>query len=971
MQVNEWLLSKLEPLNECPSILVRDSLRLLPEKDGRLHSFARAHNFTVIVAATNLVFRELYEHALADPETKKLLVIDRAPARRREQTSGTKAPPPFYPDLLATTPPEARIELDLRQFLKETTHDLNWPQEANNPRYARLLMRHLDGVLEAHRQLRVAHKGRFTDTDFQRIVAFSALGVGSSAFKQLDARDYWKIGLLGHEALEELDSLAPEVTRTIKEELGKASAPFSWLATRDPDIVIRAFYLSVILAQHLENWPLLLPTIDPTLARMEPIKEHILQEAAPMLVALDPGQAQRDLDQVEQSLDRTALHFLLFDQMKLTTPDGWVAALEHERYSTLLRCLALLLALDNLLAANPARAQHEQLKALLFAQSKGSEGTFAEKRHSIAWSNLQEAYRLALEIVQLRDALVSAVRETRLKKPEELSFADFWSLWNGKQINRLEYYVSTLKRLVESAELTPRLEEDLPAEFGKAVKRIQQQTMRLYEDLYKQLDDLNRCFQNMVAVQYPAWVAKDSEVVLTSQFLRRCLKAHWDSKKEKAVVFVFDGMRYDIWDEMLRPLLEDRMELVADLEASSLLPSETHISRWALAAGAEPRDFYPRKAENAHLKESLAQELNYLGKVEAVAPDGAGTGETVRYQAGNLEYYIFELCDKELHKIQLRKLPDGREEPSRPLSFIYQQLIKNFIEHEVMAIVRRLSPGTKVFVTADHGFGPVRDEPLWFESSDLNDHDDCSYRNCWLKVPIDQANLPKKVVQNIIAFTPDQLRMPKKETTTDRVSGLPRTKEYRAIAFPRVGYSFSRRGSPYHPSAYSHGGISLQEMLIPMAVLRVKPREDSILTLGSIAGPDEVIEGQELEFRLRLTPNSRGGTLSEPLRVDVEAAYSLDPERFSLPQQVLYVPSQGAEVVYRFMPPREDATDEELRQGRMERWLTITASYRDGRRVSRKIQTHRFAVQLNLDRVIRRVPTNLGNILGLMPKNMG
>jgi hypothetical protein len=30
------------------------------------------------------------------------------------------------------------------------------------------------------------------------------------------------------------------------------------------------------------------------------------------------------------------------------------------------------------------------------------------------------------------------------------------------------------------------------------------------------------------------------------------------------------------------------------------------------------------------------------------------TGETVRYRAGNIDFFIFELCDKELHKIPVK-----------------------------------------------------------------------------------------------------------------------------------------------------------------------------------------------------------------------------------------------------------------------------------------------------------------------------
>jgi hypothetical protein len=54
----------------------------------------------------------------------------------------------------------------------------------------------------------------------------------------------------------------------------------------------------------------------------------------------------------------------------------------------------------------------------------------------------------------------------------------------------------------------------------------------------------------------------------------------------------------------------------------------------------------------------------------------------------------------------------------------------------------------------------------------------------------------------------------------------------------------------------------------------------------------------------------------------------------------------------------------------MERTLTITVSVREGHRTIRKSRTRHFTVRLNSERVIRRVPPNLGNILGLTPKSM-
>src|SRR5881275_2536236 len=102
----DWFLHKLDTIKDEPAVLARDPLQMLPEKDSNIHAFASEHGYTVIIAATNLAFRELYERATADPDTQKLLVIDRTPQSRRLARSKGKAPPLFYPDLLARIPAE-------------------------------------------------------------------------------------------------------------------------------------------------------------------------------------------------------------------------------------------------------------------------------------------------------------------------------------------------------------------------------------------------------------------------------------------------------------------------------------------------------------------------------------------------------------------------------------------------------------------------------------------------------------------------------------------------------------------------------------------------------------------------------------------------------------------------------------------------------------------------------------------------
>ncbi len=58
-------------------------------------------------------------------------------------------------------------------------------------------------------------------------------------------------------------------------------------------------------------------------------------------------------------------------------------------------------------------------------------------------------------------------------------------------------------------------------------------------------------------------------------------------------VLVMDGMRYDTWDSVIRPLLMEHFEVVGGLDRAyfSLLPSKTDIARRGLLAAALGKDW--------------------------------------------------------------------------------------------------------------------------------------------------------------------------------------------------------------------------------------------------------------------------------------------------------------------------------------------------------------------------------------------
>jgi hypothetical protein len=963
MQLSEWALSKLEAVKGQDHVLVRDALKLLDGSQSAVDRFARENGFALVSASTNLAFRETFERVQAESKIKKVIVVDRSSTRPKGTTGFFKAPPPFYPDLLAKTPPEARVNLDLRQYLQDRTGDPDWPQEVNEPRVARLIANHLENVIRAHQNLRAADKERFSDSDLRTILGFAALGVPEAAFKTLDSLDYWKVGLIRHELLQDLKDLAPQVTQPVMEKLSTAPPPFCWLAERDPEEVLRAFYMSVILAQHSPSWNLLLANVDATMKPFSGISKETLEEAAPKLINLDHQQADKDLTEVESGLSRDALSFVLLEQLKLQEPQGFLSVLQNERFSSLFRSLGLLLAVDNLLGSNPAIDAHKTIIGLLDSEERGKDVPFAAKRAQPAWQKLKDAYLVVRRIHDLRVNLAAVFKELAVTPADKLTVRHFFIWWNRKKLNRLEYYLSRLERLVDGSDLLPRSAETLPSAFESALLRIRQQVRQSSTQVHTQLLQLNHKFQDLVAKQYPTWVKGQSEVILTSQFLQRCLKPMWDPQSGKAALFIFDGMRYDIWEEFLKPRLLERMEAIKDYIGCSLLPSETHITRKAISAGTFPDEFNTDEAEDKLLKAALQRDFNLKLESKTVQPDGAGTGETVRYRIGNLDVYIFELCDKELHKIQLKQLPDGREVPSRPLSFIYEQHIQNVLDTEVMNVMKKLAPGTTVFVTADHGFGPVGRDRIYFKDYDLNENEDCSYLNCRLKTAWPNVDLPEPLRKKVIAFTPAQLRMPVKQSWTKK-NGQVVTKEYQAVVFPRNGCSFSRPEYKYNPDAYSHGGISMQELFIPMVVLRVKAQEQGAVVLEKLDLPAEVVEGEELIARIRIR------STEGDIRVDLGASWSNEPDAVTLPGQVHYLGSGVQVLSFGFKVDGTLATEQERKVGSMKRTLSVTIQFRDGRKTHRRTLTETFAVRLNLERVVRRVPPALGNILGMTPKGL-
>lgn len=958
----EWINKQIDMQKDAKTVIINDPHRIIPENHPELMKVAQEHGFVIISASTNLVFRELLIHAQEDKK-QKLLLIDHTPPLRRECANlKNKAPPLFYPDLVYDMQDENIIDVNIQQYLINKTGDASWPKDANSRRYARLIYENLDAVLIAHGNLRKADPKRFSDEDFRTIVAFSLLGIPHSAFKQLHAGDLWQLMFTKNEKMQELQSFAPEIINIIKSEIMKSEKPFCWFADEDPNTIVRGFFTSLILSQHTEDWQILLANVDPSITKFQEISKNALKKYASDIIRLDPNSVDLDISNLESSFSKNSLRTILVDRLKITNYDGYKAILEKEAYSVLFRSLAITLALRDLLIGN---LTNQQSKAIFDIVSSNN-GYFVEQRNSESLLSLVNLYKVSYEINCTKQELRSFLKILRIKNTKEWSFKIFWEKWNNQEINRLEYNLSYIERNFNFIkDVIVPTDTELPEEISKSFADIAEAIKKTAQQLEAEVCELNDHFQDFVFQQYPNWVKESPEVVLTSQFMNRCLKPNWDKEKEKAVILIFDGMRYDIWSKFLKPLVLNYMDIIEEFKASSILPTETHITRKAISAGTFPDSFASNLAENTLLEKAVYGRNERAYPIEVVPPDGLGTGETVRYKGNNIEVYIFELCDKLLHRISVKTI-NNREVPSQPIEVIYEQL-RNIFEKEVLSILRKLPKGVKVFITADHGFKRIHRNSIWISKEDLYSEKDCNYLNCRLAVPLDKSHISKPIQEKILGFKPETLRLPSSEHWEDYNHNL-HEKTISEIIFPRSQYAFARPDSRFEPDAWSHGGISLQEMIIPMIALKIRESEAETLNIN-LGANLEFNETQEITFPIKL--QVKGKSIADAVRLDIEAIVNSQNERIPVGSKIVLLKAwQEQEISFNYKFDNTQVSEEERANGEITRQLTVTAKYNFGKKLHTKTETKDFTVHLNTGRIVRRVG-GLGNIIGLSPQRKG
>ena len=338
------------------------------------------------------------------------------------------------------------------------------------------------------------------------------------------------------------------------------------------------------------------------------------------------------------------------------------------------------------------------------------------------------------------------------------------------------------------------------------------------EMLLMQKRDANSNFCKFVKRNYADWLADEDHPLMSHEIFRKRVFPLLD-RGEKVCMMVIDNFRLDQW-RVVQPLLSEYFNASEELY-TTILPTSTQYARNAIFAGLMPYDIagmYPQywveededEGLNVHEEELIRTQFERFRRKESfqyTKLNDSPAGEKVlqRLNATRdlpLQVVVINFIDMLSHARTESKMI--RELASNDAA--YRSITESWFRHSsALDIFRRLSElGYKVIVTTDHGTIRV-DNPIKV-IGDRNTN----------------TNLRYKCGKNLSYNTKQvfEIRNPRK-------FGLPTPNISSAYIFAMNEDFFSYPNNynyyvQYYTGTFQHGGISLQEMLVPLVTMTPK-----------------------------------------------------------------------------------------------------------------------------------------------------
>jgi len=340
------------------------------------------------------------------------------------------------------------------------------------------------------------------------------------------------------------------------------------------------------------------------------------------------------------------------------------------------------------------------------------------------------------------------------------------------------------------------------------------------EILDTQKEEANNLFCRFVEENYIDWLNENTEAPIMSHNVFKEKVFPHITADSTTFLIVIDNLRLDQW-QLIKPQVEEFFWIDKDETFMSILPTTTQYARNSMFAGLLPSDIekvYPKLwlndeddgGKNMHENELIATQLKRLGKDTRFAYNkvlnpnyGRKVVSDIPNQMNNaFNVIVYNFIDMLSHaRTDTDIIKELAEDESA-----YRSLTLSWFEHSPLkeALKEIAQRGGKVIITTDHGSIKVTEPSKVVGDKTVN------------------TNLRYKQGKNLSFEANDVFAIDKPKDAF-----LPQVNVSQSFIFAKGDRFFAYPNNfnhyvNYYKNTFQHGGISMEEMLVPIATLSPK-----------------------------------------------------------------------------------------------------------------------------------------------------